>query len=131
MSKRKRRVFSREFKLSAVQRMIAGGLTAELSREISLRSVSGTRSAEVNQPASREIISFGSFRHFATFNRAFGESAPGEKFDVTATHRHIAMSQLRLLEASAAVTVLEAKSGRQPPPRCLLRCQRKPLPTPS
>jgi transposase len=34
MSKRKRRVFSREFKLSAVQRMIAGESTAELSREI-------------------------------------------------------------------------------------------------
>jgi transposase len=34
MSKRKRRVFSREFKLSAVQRMIAGESTAELSREL-------------------------------------------------------------------------------------------------
>ena len=34
MSKRKRRVFSREFKLSAVQRMIAGEPTAELSREL-------------------------------------------------------------------------------------------------
>src|ERR1700730_6224412 len=34
MSKRKRRVFSREFKLSAVQRMIAGEHTAELSREV-------------------------------------------------------------------------------------------------
>jgi transposase len=34
MSKRKRRVFSREFKLSAVQRMIAGEHTAELSREL-------------------------------------------------------------------------------------------------
>ncbi len=34
MSKRKRRVFSREFKLSAVQRMIAGEGTAELSREL-------------------------------------------------------------------------------------------------
>lgn len=34
MSKRKRRVFSREFKLSAIQRMIAGESTAELSREL-------------------------------------------------------------------------------------------------
>ena len=34
MPKRKRRVFSREFKLSAVQRMIAGESTAELSREL-------------------------------------------------------------------------------------------------
>ena len=34
MSKRKRRVFSREFKLSAVQRMIAGESTADLSREL-------------------------------------------------------------------------------------------------
>jgi len=34
MSKRKRRKFSREFKLSAVQRMIAGESTAELSREL-------------------------------------------------------------------------------------------------
>ena len=34
MSKRKRRVFRREFKLSAVQRMIAGESTAELSREL-------------------------------------------------------------------------------------------------
>ena len=34
MSKRKRRVFSREFKLSAVQRMIAGESTAALSREL-------------------------------------------------------------------------------------------------
>ena len=34
MSKRKRRVFSREFKLSAVQRMIAGESTVELSREL-------------------------------------------------------------------------------------------------
>ena len=34
MSKRKRRVFSREFKLSAVQRIIAGESTAALSREL-------------------------------------------------------------------------------------------------
>jgi transposase len=34
MSKRKRRVFNREFKLSAVQRMIAGERVAELSREL-------------------------------------------------------------------------------------------------
>jgi transposase len=34
MSKRKRRVFSREFKLLAVQRMIAGESTADLSREL-------------------------------------------------------------------------------------------------
>ena len=34
MSKRKRRVFSREFKLSAVQRMIAGKRRADLSREL-------------------------------------------------------------------------------------------------
>jgi transposase len=34
MSKRKRRVFRREFKLSAVQQMIAGESTAELSREL-------------------------------------------------------------------------------------------------
>ena len=34
MSKRKRRVFSREFKLSAVQRMIAGESAADLSREL-------------------------------------------------------------------------------------------------
>jgi transposase len=34
MSKRKRRVFSREFKLSAVQRIIAGESTAKLSREL-------------------------------------------------------------------------------------------------
>jgi len=34
MSKRKRRVFSREFKLSAVQRMIAGERRADLSREL-------------------------------------------------------------------------------------------------
>ena len=33
MSKRKRRVFSREFKLSAVQRMLAGESTKALSRE--------------------------------------------------------------------------------------------------
>jgi transposase len=38
MSKRKRRVFSREFKLSAVQRMIAGESTAELSRELGVPS---------------------------------------------------------------------------------------------
>lgn len=38
MSKRKRRVFSREFKLSAVQRMIAGEATAELSRELGVPS---------------------------------------------------------------------------------------------
>ena len=38
MSKRKRRVFSREFKLSAVQRMIAGEHTAELSRELGVPS---------------------------------------------------------------------------------------------
>jgi transposase len=36
MSKRKRRVFSREFKLSAVQRMIAGERTAELARELGI-----------------------------------------------------------------------------------------------
>src|ERR1700722_11629772 len=34
MSKRKRRVFSREFKLSAVQRMIAGERRGDLSREL-------------------------------------------------------------------------------------------------
>jgi transposase len=34
MSKRKRRVFRRKFKLSAVQQMIAGESTAELSREL-------------------------------------------------------------------------------------------------
>ena len=34
MSKRKRRVFSREFKLSAVQRIIAGESTGKLSREL-------------------------------------------------------------------------------------------------
>ena len=34
MSKRKRRKFSREFKLSAVQRMIAGESAADLSREL-------------------------------------------------------------------------------------------------
>ena len=34
MSKRKRRVFSREFKLSAVQRMLAGESTKALSREL-------------------------------------------------------------------------------------------------
>src|SRR5260370_1959481 len=34
MAKGKRGVFSREFKLSAVQRMIAGESTAELSREL-------------------------------------------------------------------------------------------------
>ena len=34
MSKRKRQKFSREFKLSAVQRMIAGESTSELSREL-------------------------------------------------------------------------------------------------
>ena len=34
MSKRKRRVFSREFKLSAVQRMMAGESAAGLSREL-------------------------------------------------------------------------------------------------
>src|ERR1700730_5565663 len=34
MSKRKRRVFRREFKLSAVQRMIAGERRADLSREL-------------------------------------------------------------------------------------------------
>jgi transposase len=38
MSKRKRRVFSREFKLSAVQRMIAGEPIAELSRELGVLS---------------------------------------------------------------------------------------------
>ena len=38
MSKRKRRVFSREFKLSAVQRMIAGEPTAELSRALGVPS---------------------------------------------------------------------------------------------
>ena len=38
MSKRKRRVFSREFKLSAVQRMIAGESTVELSRELGVRA---------------------------------------------------------------------------------------------
>jgi transposase len=38
MSKRKRRVFSREFKLSAVQRMIAGESTAALSRELGVPS---------------------------------------------------------------------------------------------
>jgi transposase len=38
MSKRKRRVFSREFKLSAVQRMIAGESTAALSREVGVPS---------------------------------------------------------------------------------------------
>jgi transposase len=34
MSKRKRRVFSREFKLSAVQRIIAGERSCDLSREL-------------------------------------------------------------------------------------------------
>ena len=34
MSKRKRRVFSRDFKLSAVQRIIAGESTGKLSREL-------------------------------------------------------------------------------------------------
>jgi transposase len=34
MSKRKRRVFSREFKLSAVQRIIAGERSSDLSREL-------------------------------------------------------------------------------------------------
>ena len=34
MSKRKRRVFSREFKLSVVERMIAGESAAALSREL-------------------------------------------------------------------------------------------------
>src|SRR5260370_5136750 len=34
MSKRKRRFFSREFKLSAVQRMLAGESTKALSREL-------------------------------------------------------------------------------------------------
>jgi transposase-like protein len=38
MSKRKRRVFSREFKLSAVQRMIAGERISELSRELGVPS---------------------------------------------------------------------------------------------
>jgi transposase len=38
MSKRKRRVFSREFKLSAVQRMIAGEHTAELAHELGIPS---------------------------------------------------------------------------------------------
>ena len=38
MSKRKRRVFSREFKLSAVQRIIAGESTAKLSRELGVPS---------------------------------------------------------------------------------------------
>jgi transposase len=38
MSKRKRRVFSREFKLSAVQRIIAGERRAELSRELGVPS---------------------------------------------------------------------------------------------
>ena len=38
MSKRKRRVFSREFKLSAVQRMIAGESIVELSRELGVRA---------------------------------------------------------------------------------------------
>ena len=38
MSKRKRRVFSREFKVSAVQRIIAGEPTAELSRELGVPS---------------------------------------------------------------------------------------------
>jgi transposase len=38
MSKRKRRVFSREFKLSAVQRMIAGERGADLSRELGVRA---------------------------------------------------------------------------------------------
>jgi transposase-like protein len=36
MSKRKRRVFSREFKLSAVQRVIAGERGADLSRELGI-----------------------------------------------------------------------------------------------
>jgi transposase len=36
MSKRKRQKFSREFKLSAVQRMIAGESAAELSRELQI-----------------------------------------------------------------------------------------------
>jgi transposase-like protein len=34
MSRRKRRVYSREFKLSVVQRMMAGESAAELSREL-------------------------------------------------------------------------------------------------
>ena len=38
MSKRKRRVFSREYKLSAVQRMIAGESIVELSRELGVRA---------------------------------------------------------------------------------------------
>jgi transposase-like protein len=38
MSKRKRRVFSREFKLSAVQRVIAGEHTAEVSCELGVPS---------------------------------------------------------------------------------------------
>jgi transposase-like protein len=38
MSKRKRRVFSREFKLSAVRRIIAGERTAEVSRELGVPS---------------------------------------------------------------------------------------------
>jgi transposase len=38
MSKRKRRVFSREFKLSAVQRLIAGESAATLSRELQVSS---------------------------------------------------------------------------------------------
>lgn len=38
MSKRKRRVFNREFKLSAVNRMIAGESVASLSRELQVPS---------------------------------------------------------------------------------------------
>jgi transposase len=38
MSKRKRRVFSREFKLSAVKRMVAGESAAALSRELHVPS---------------------------------------------------------------------------------------------
>ena len=38
MSKRKRRVFSREFKLSAVKRMVAGESAAALSRELQVPS---------------------------------------------------------------------------------------------
>ena len=34
MSKRKRRIFSRKFKLSAIERMLAGESTKELSREL-------------------------------------------------------------------------------------------------
>ena len=38
MSARKRRAFSREFKLAAVRRMLAGESTAELSRELGVSS---------------------------------------------------------------------------------------------